>query len=179
MKRLSLLTLFILVVCFSISGQESSNCPTIKVNSPSEMTPINSAMLFSVSITGNFDNSILEYNWMVSAGKIADGHGTVAILVPTNRDIAGETIIATVKIKGLPEDCQSLSSGKGSVDSPPIWDLKIDQYGRLSLNDEFNRLDSFLNHLNESPTAKGLIVFSITKNPNCDSQEDKKQFCNT
>lgn len=119
-------------------------------------------MLFSVSVTGNFDTSKLEYKWTVSAGEISDGQGTLAILVATTKELAGQTLTATVEIKGLPQNCQNTFSESGEILSPRITD-PLDTYGKMSWRDEQVRLQGLHIELENSPTAKAYLIFSITK----------------
>lgn len=79
MKRILLLTIFVLVFCFESFGQD---CSTVKVIPPSKLLAENGVMLFSVSISGKIDSSKFQYNWSVSQGNIFDGQGTMAITVP-------------------------------------------------------------------------------------------------
>ena len=115
MNRILLLTTLVLVLCLQGFGQENLGCPTIKLNSPSEQTPFSEKMEFSVSLMGKFENRSLEYRWIVSNNVNFNGQGTSSISIPLDRNLAEQTITATVEIKGLPEGCKSSFSESREV----------------------------------------------------------------
>lgn len=158
MKRILLLTIFVLVICFESFGQD---CPIIKVIPPSKLPSENSAMLFSISISGNIDTSKLEYNWSVSQGNIFDGQGTTAITVLRDKKLEGE-VIATIEIRGLPVGCKTQFSGETILPPKIICRCAIDEYGKLSWNDELVRLENSIIELIRDSTAKAYIIFSYS-----------------
>jgi hypothetical protein len=99
------------------------------------------------------------YNWDVNRGQIISGQGTASITVATTSDMAGQNVTATVRLTGLPVDCNctdSASETAGIADRPMT--TLIDEFGRAVDDDVMARVDNFFIQLNNNPTAQGYII---------------------
>lgn len=128
---------------FLSSIYAQSNCPTISVTSPNSITPIGDSMTFTANLSGGSYDKI-NYEWIISSGTLMKGQNTSSITIATNADLAGQTITATVKITGLPQECKNEVSESGEVAAakpPVIWETKVAEYGKIPWNDERVRID--------------------------------------
>lgn len=144
-------------------GQENVNCPTIKLNSPSEQTPIGGNMNFSVSLMGKFDNKNVGFKWVISSGTNFNGQNTSAISIPIDKNLAGQTITATVEIKGLPEGCKSSFSKSREVETRQIIiacerELNGDSYW----GDVMSLIQNLGLALEYEKGSQGVVVFRFT-----------------
>lgn len=161
MKKILLLTILLLIFSFQLFSQENTACPTVKIISPTNITSVGESMTFSVSSTES-NTKNLEYKWTVSAGTVIHGQGTADIVIATNFDLQGQTITATVEIKGLPEGCENKFTEFGEVgvksiiQHPPII-----RYRKLSWEDEMKWILNLLVDLENDPESKIHLIFSI------------------
>ena len=108
MKKLIFASIFILCFSFLAFAQsENPPCPTVIVRGPNSITNLGESMSFEVLISEKNQN--IEYEWTVEPKIDFSGQGTSKIKLMTNIDLAGSNITATVKIKGLPENCKNHS----------------------------------------------------------------------
>lgn len=162
MKQILLLTILALAFCFQAFGQENE-CPMIKVIPPENLIQLGNQMNFSVSLIGDLKNSKPDYKWTVSNGEILDGQGTTAILVATTKEMDGQTVIATVEIKGLPDGCENSFSESEEFESLLIGD-PFYKYGKISWANEWDKMHSLRFELmNYSLQTKAYLIFSIAK----------------
>lgn len=167
MKKILLLTISVLAVCLQVFGQENVNCPTIKLDSPTEQTPISEKMDFSVSLMGKFENRSLEFKWTVSNEINFNGQGTSSISIPLDRSLAEQTITATVEIKGLPEGCKNSFSESREVKIRQI--IIQDGHeentfkGDTPLDDYLARIQNLNLALQGEKGSKSVIIFKFTK----------------
>lgn len=89
------------------------NCPMLSVNAPKLPVKAGETMTFSANVGGAGES--VTYDWTVSDGKIIKGQGTPVIRVAINSKMAGQTIIATVEIGGVCEECQRTESASVSI----------------------------------------------------------------
>jgi hypothetical protein len=131
-------------------------CPKIVVTGPSSDVRPGEDAVFRVDVSGA-DASKLEYHWSVSAGTIKSGQGTAIIRVSTD-GLAGQTIIAEVEVKGLPENC--FNRGNETAKMAPVCELppKIDEYGNLSWEKEKLRLNSAIKQMRGYGLGSSLII---------------------
>lgn len=137
MKILFSALIAIFVFGASALAQEISHCPALSIEQP-DLTKPGELMPFKVEIKNGSSN--LGYKWSVSAGTIAEGQGAPVIKVATTREMDNQNVTATVEVIGLPKNCLNIASQTGGV-STGIADLRpIDEYGRISSQDEKARL---------------------------------------
>jgi hypothetical protein len=110
MKR----SIFILIILSTISvtspaQEKSATCPTISVTSPSGVVSPGDIIRFTVQVKPPEKRSDLKYSWSVDIGKISSGQDTdtVAIAFP----MTSSSVIASVKVDGLPAGCPDSAAG--------------------------------------------------------------------
>jgi hypothetical protein len=136
-------------------------CPKLEVVGPQGLTGPGEPATFSLKPDlPNLDK--LKLNWDVSLGTIEEGQGTPKISVRTNTDQQVSSVTATGKVTGLPDGCSDSASDTvgvaGNVDYFPI-----DEYGRMSYNDERARLDTALAQVKEHPNFDLLFILHSPK----------------
>ncbi|NJM53020.1 MAG: hypothetical protein HC846_06250 [Blastocatellia bacterium] len=165
MKKLVCIS--ILIAGSVLSALAQSSCPTIFVTGSSSLTPIGDSITFTAKVEG-IEFEKIKFEWTVDKGTITNGQGTSTINVATNVDIAGQTVTATVKISGLPQDCKNEATESSEVAAKPpriIHDPKIDEYVKLSWRNEKIRLESIANELiNNDKAMAYFIVYTNEKN---------------
>ena len=164
MKKLFQALIFIF--CFSIFAfaQVNQPCPKIEVYGPSSLVNAGETMTFSAIVDGKTPESNLEFEWTVSAGTIIDQQGKPEIRVMTTEEMAATNLTATVKVKGLPENCSSEASEIAVIQGMAGCGAPMNQYGKKSLNDERGSFDNFFVTLQNNVRSRGYILFEIEKN---------------
>lgn len=150
--------IFILVFSFTAVGQTQNNsdCPTISVIGPASVIQTGETMTFTANVSG-IDSDKIEYQWSVNKGTIIEGLGTTVISVDTT-GLDGTTITATVKIKGLPSICSNLVSETAIVAPICILPIALDEFRKLSKNDEKARLYMLVLELQQKGESNALII---------------------
>ncbi|HEX8637721.1 MAG TPA: hypothetical protein VF692_06650 [Pyrinomonadaceae bacterium] len=167
MKQISFTFILILAFCvFSFAQNEKSPCPTIKLIGPSFVLRVDEPALFTVELSAEAKIFKIEYQWSVERGEIAGGQGTTQISVLPK--IEGANLKATIKIKGLPENCSDTESELAGIAQLPIIE-PFDDYGKISLKDEYARLDAYITRLSEDKSYKGYIHIFTDKNKSNDA----------
>jgi hypothetical protein len=80
------------------------DCPTITVACPAARGPIE----FTATVSPDSAHLKVNFQWMVSRGKIASGQGTSKITVDAERK--GESMGASLEVVGLPAKCLNTAS---------------------------------------------------------------------
>lgn len=161
MKQISFT--FILVLAFYIpflAQNDKSDCPTIKLNGFDSVLIVDEPAFFAVELSEEAKNFKVEYQWTVERGEITGGQGTSQIAVLPK--IEGGNLKATIKIKGLPENCFNTESELVGIAMPPIGE-PLDDYEKLSLEEEYARLDAFITNLLNDKSSEGVIYISTDK----------------
>jgi hypothetical protein len=135
------------------------NCPSsISVTGPSGVTPINSSMTFTANVVGGSQDNP-TFKWTVNGQPFSGSSSTIS--VPTNADMYGQTVTATVEVGGLcGPQCQNSASSTGEVEQKPIEKdtRNTEDFGGDVPNDEIrNKLDALFSELNGDPTSRGFI----------------------
>lgn len=138
-------------------------CWTIDVTGPSVITQPGDSMTFTANVTGGTATGI-TYNWSVSSGTITSGQGTPSITVATTRDMANQTVTATVDVGGTDvcPSCPRTDSASGGI-APLPEPVKIDEFGKRSNDEIRGLLDNFFNELNANPNNQGYIILYGTE----------------
>ena len=103
------LLIFIMPNSHAQSG-DTLQCPELRITGPNKGVIIEGkSATFTLAMQKKFENSGLTYNWAVNNGTIVNGQGTKAITVDT-KELAGQLIIASVEISGLPVTCDNIKS---------------------------------------------------------------------
>lgn len=164
MKNLILTVIFIF--CFSIFAFAQVNlpCPKIEVHGPSSLVNAGETITFSANVDGKTPDSNLEFEWTVSAGTIIDQQGKPEIRVMTTEEMAGSNLTATVKVKGIFENCNNEASEIAVIES--LLEVCLFPYEKMSLEEELGRFDNLLFTLQNNPGARTHILFEIDKTEN-------------
>jgi hypothetical protein len=137
-----------------------TECPTITLETPSDIICPLARVTFTASVSGDKPNSQRKFHWTVSSGKIISGQGTAKITLATadEYDHSADDFTATVEVVGLNASCSNTASHavKAGAFCP---ERKFDEYGDLSFDEEKVRLESFINRLQRDTDTFGLIVF--------------------
>ena len=136
-------------------------CPTISVIEPKGVTNVGDTAEFKLDPAISKVEA-LEFFWSLSAGTIENGQGTNAITVRTDSKVDAKTLTATVSIKGLPKECENTAKGE-AVLYKFQGDILSDEFGRIPLNDQRGRLDSFVMDLIRNPNQIGYVVLNYEK----------------
>ncbi|MEZ5427617.1 MAG: hypothetical protein R2747_15210 [Pyrinomonadaceae bacterium] len=164
MKQMILIS--ILFLCFSLPAF-SQTCPEIKVHGPDGLTHFGDVITLTAVIDGQNEN--FEYDWTVSAGKIISGQNTSTIQVLTEesefeRNNLSEFITATLKVKGLPKNCNNEASETVVISPICILPMKADEYGKASIFEEYAHFQNlFETYLQRSAGSKAYVRFEIAK----------------
>ncbi|MCU1288807.1 MAG: hypothetical protein JWN60_1036, partial [Acidobacteria bacterium] len=94
-------------------------------------------------------------------GDIVEGRETSKIRIKPESD--GIKVTVTVKIIGLFNHCVNTASEFVNI-TPAIKDYFPDEYGKISLKDEFAILDTLIVRVANAPQYQGFIKISIDKN---------------
>lgn len=173
MKRTVFITILILAGFFSAFGQTNEKpCPAVSVKNtiPVRTYPV----IFTAEISGEDEKSNIEYLWKVEDGKILKGQGTKRLTVLYYEKYDEINTVATLEIKGFPENCQNVVSENFHIKiyrSKPIkyWhSVFFGEYGKISSADEETRFSSFITKLKEDRTAEGFIVLQINTKADLD-----------
>jgi hypothetical protein len=102
------------IALFSLLFAQAQNCPSsVTVVGPSELMA-GDTLVFTVAVRDYNYSGKLMYNWSISAGTIISGQGTAMIRVNTSK-LDGQTVTATLELKGLPPKCQSVASTSAEI----------------------------------------------------------------
>lgn len=96
---------------------KASECPEIIVTGPSGVSTPGDLIRFFVELKPEPKLNLL-YEWSTSAGKVNEGQSTKSIGVRYLMEMRGTSLIATVKVSGLPSECKD----SGSDVAPLTWD---------------------------------------------------------
>jgi len=159
--KIALSISLVLIACFSVTAQVNTACPKITVQGPASLTFAGNSMTFTVSADRALPPDS-KFEWAVSTAKIESGQGTPSIQVRTPNNIAQGNIKATVKVTGLPNNCQNDASETAGyyLEFVPTAE---DNYGRLSKSDEKARLQVAFEQLGKQPDIVALIKIQVPK----------------
>lgn len=118
-------------------------------------------LVLKAKIAGVSHSTKHELKWKLSAGTITAGQGTDEITVDTS-GLAGNDVIATVELSGVPLGCNGSISRTTPVETriACILPMKFDEYGDLEFEDEKARLDNFAIQLASDPLSVGYIIMT-------------------
>lgn len=165
MKNLLFISVLILIFCAAAFAQtnEISLCPAVKVVDPAGITSPGDTMTFTVNVGQNNFSSI-SYEWKASAGVIIEGQNSPVIRIATTPEMASEDVAVTVKVKGLPENCASTFSSEQSLITIGCGLLvTLDEYGKISNQEEKARLSYVAFAIKVEPVSAALFIISFTK----------------
>ena len=148
-----------LVFGFSSIGagqiEPDAGCPEFMIDGPSAVWMPEETVSFQASVTGSLPDSA-KFVWTVSGGTIIAGQGTLAITMLIDKT-AGDTIVARLKIEGLPSDCPYEATDSVTIcrPSPPIL---IDEFSTPGGEIDAARLTSAAKEQQNNPTNQLYII---------------------
>lgn len=153
----------ILLLTFAsvVNAQTPLTCGIVEIEGPAKVAQ-GQPLLFKVKINGVSHSTKTELRWKLSAGTITAGQGTDEISIDT-AGLAGNDVIATVELSGVPLGCNGSASKTTQVElGAPACGLpsKFDEYGDIKFEDEKARLDNFAIYLLNDPLAVGYIIMT-------------------
>ena len=164
---ISLSSLILIALLVPITGSTTPyphqvECPTIAIDTPSNIICPDADVTFTASVMGGNINSQHTFNWTVSAGRIISGQDTPTITVATanasgNQIDAG--VNATVELVGGQWGSCSRTASYAVQVKPFCPDRKFDAFtGNASLEEEKARLGNFASRLRNDPDTMGIIT---------------------
>lgn len=114
MKNFPLLFCLVLFLASGVSAQteKSTNCPKIELTVSDGYAEPGKIFTFTAKVE-NYDLAKLSFRWTTSSGEILESQTSSSIKVKVNEK--GETPVAVIEIKGLPEVCPATA-----IETPPI-----------------------------------------------------------
>ncbi len=160
MRRVLYILAFILLAHMSLSAQDSApassaTCPTVMVDCPTDIVPLDQPMTFQATIRGGDTSVKPTFTWSTSGCKIIDGQGTPTITVGDFQPGAAYT--ATVHVGGFSEECRTDASCTAAIDHI-LRSRMFDVYSSLAFRAEKARLSAFAIELDNNPGAQGYII---------------------
>jgi len=141
--------------CEEFKEVVSSSCPSITLDGPAGIILPGNIAEFTSMLTGDFPSNI-TYSWMVSDGEIVSGQNGASLEVRIPKVFDGN-FTATLEVRGLPKNCPATASATVAFlnESRPLF---LDEYGPISLEEEFARLKAAAGQLKHDPTSTLYIV---------------------
>jgi len=165
MKQIIFTAILIFAFCFAAYAQTNENsCPIIDVISPAGVVEPTEPVSFIAEVGKETEKFNIEYIWTVKGGKILEGQGTKSI--KALMDECGDTLTATLEIKGLPQTCPFTASETYAIshNCELMRSIPIDGYGKLTVAEEETKMDNFITKLQKEITAEGVIELPNDKN---------------
>lgn len=110
----SVLLMMLPAIAYSQVPSTAGECPTVYVTGPAGITAPGEIYWFEATVKGR-DGETFEYDWVVSIGKITERVGKTRIGVLATREMAGLSVTATVRVKGLPDGCENVASESSGI----------------------------------------------------------------
>lgn len=172
MKILFLTSILILVCCITSFAQinEISPCPAIYVTGPSGVPKLRDSITYSAIVSKNAENYKLKYIWTVSGGEIVKGQGTAVI--QSTFDYNKASLVATVEIEGLPENCQNSASEVAFIDKGSE-SKKFNEFSLADFKLNKGKNDKLIDVLNNDPSLQLYVIFYFKNNSSQKSTDQK------
>jgi hypothetical protein len=116
------------------------DCPKISINGPAGFTSPGATMTFTAKADRELPGKP-KFEWTVSAGTIESGQGTSTIVVMVPNDFDAGNITTELEVAGLPKGCPNMANELAPV-APRVFGEPVDTYGKLSLFDEYARVQT-------------------------------------
>jgi hypothetical protein len=164
----------LMLICGLVAAAQQANpqCPTILITGPGEVTNPGEVMVFTAKPTRDLPVGV-GFRWTVSSGTIESGQGTGTISVRVPTDPNYWSVTATVKVAGLPSTCFTTSSEIAPIAVLPIGE-PVDRYGKLSLYDEYARVNIGVTAAINNPTCLLVIIREAPRFRSTDQTHIKK-----
>lgn len=151
-----------LIATIPVFANAQAKCPKVEIIGPAGITAPGDVANFAVSSDLlNIDG--LKFSWIVSDGVVESRQGEPHLAVRTGTMAAISSITVSLEVTGLPADCPAISHETFGVGPgcglPPM----IDEWERLSPNDERGRLDLVAAAWKETTNSVVMAVLYRTK----------------
>ncbi len=153
-----LLVLTMVLSFWSVSaGQVEPNvgCPEFMIVGPAGVWMPEETVSFQASVSGSLPDSA-KFVWTVNGGTIIAGQGTLAITMLIDKT-AGDTIVARLKIEGLPSNCPYEATDSVTICYPPP-PILIDEFSAPNGDIDAARLTSAAKQQQNNPTNQLYII---------------------
>ena len=154
-----LLMAMFLVLGFSSIGagqvEPNAGCPEFMIVGPSGVWMPEETVSFQAIVSGSMPDSA-KFVWTVKGGTIIAGQGTLAVTMLIDK-AAGDTIVARLRIEGLPSNCPYEATDSVTIcrPSPPI---QIDEFSTPNGDMDAARLTSAAKEQQNNPTNQLYII---------------------
>jgi hypothetical protein len=168
--------IFLAVLFFIVSENVvlAQDCPTVTVTTSSETVQPGETIKFTANVSSG--NSTPTYNWVVSAGEISSGQGTLTIEIVTTNDMSGTTITASVELGNLDSNC-SVNSASATIEIAQLKANAVGEFTRPNSDSAKNRLDDLIVQAQNDPAATvAIVAYSAEKGSSPDVNEAEKQL---
>ncbi len=186
MKNLFAASILILAFCAVSFAQTNQNapCPAISVTGPAGIVNPGETGTFTTNVDDkNLANYV--YSWTVSGASIVDENGiswgakfegtgknVIKVLIPS--EMAGESLLVTVEVKGLPEECPNTYSESMGCWLPPRL-VEIDEFSISPNQIDTIRLNNLAKELENNPSAQIYITERFERKTSRKIIEQKNQ----
>jgi hypothetical protein len=158
MKGFCLIVEIILIFSFALTAksQQSQACPKIQLLTPLGAYLSKGATYYVTADIGDFHNSEIKYFWTFKPDLPFEMQGNPNVPFVAAEEL-GEVKVS-VKIEGLPSGCANTSDASFRILFNPGSPLIFDEYGKLPLKEELERLNSVAGQLSELKDSNAVFV---------------------
>jgi hypothetical protein len=155
-------------------------CTALSLRLPSYVLASSSRLAFSVDaagarqLLGEEGIRRLVYQWSISEGNIVSGQGTRKVVVDlsTTSKRTVHSVTITVKVTGLPPECGQQVTSSLKIDPDCVAPAKYDEYGDLSVKDEYSHLERVAKALRHGDVGSIIYVVSYAGRDACAWEAD-------
>ncbi len=162
MGKLFLILAVILINFPCVFGQsEKKVCPKIEINGLTGASLAKGEHFPLDVIVEGYEWNELKFEWSLSKNIPFKTQGEPVIFITPSEDHDGLEVKATVKIDGLPENCQNTVSGTFKIRFNVGTPINLARYAKLPFNKEKIELDDVVNGLKSYGGENSLALFII------------------
>ena len=140
--------------------RDDGDCPRVTVEGPAGISMQGEAIIFEAQVAGMPQN-LIGYEWSVNQGEISEGQGTSKISVIGGEP--GSNVTATVRITGVSAKCSVSASETAGVAPVIACSMPLDEFGKISWNDERARLYNLVVQIKQNPGSSGVISIYLAE----------------
>lgn len=164
MKRQKTIYEFVLCLCVLVATSEigfAQDCPTIKIETPSELTQSGDTFVVRAVLKSTTVIKNLNYNWTISGGIIKKGQGSDTLVVQTNKEDGGTNILVYLTVSGLSPECEKTAQETVGVAYVCVLPITLDEFESPGANEIRARIDSVFIQLDKDPDMIGLFIMDF------------------
>ena len=154
------------------SGQVEPNagCPEFMIVGPAGVWMPEETVSFQAFVSGPMPDSA-KFVWAVTGGTIIAGQGTLSITMLIDK-AAGDTIVARLRIEGLPSNCPYEATDSVTI-CRPLAPIQIDEFSTVGGDIDAARLTSAAKEQQNNPTNQ-LYIIEYFPSGTAESQKSEK-----